>query len=104
MIEIDKIQNINQITSIIIDSLNDWPNEVKNLLDFEKQISEFIDAETTLKNISKSLCEIDFSKNSWQAESLTQLVELFSYFEKGQGLKYIFNNILKGNNELLERS
>lgn len=90
MVEIKEIKNYNDITNILLSALNDWPHAVKDLADFESQIHKFINRETSIVNIKNSMKRIDFTKNSWEAESLTQLLELFEYYTDCDNLKSVF--------------
>lgn len=95
MITIEDIEKSNEVTNIIVSTLNDWPHPVESLIDFEKQVSAFIKSETNAINIKKSLNQIDFSKHPWEAESLTQLLKLFTHFNECKNLKCIFENLGK---------
>ncbi len=42
---------------------------------------------TQQKNIEEALNEINFTKHSWESESLTQVLEVFQFEKDGSSLK-----------------
>ncbi len=46
------------------------------------------------------ISKIDYSKKAWQAESLSQLIEVYNYYEENKLLKEIFNEIEENVEEL----
>jgi hypothetical protein len=79
------------ILAAFVTAINDWPTEVKTLEQYEKQVREFICASTTKGNIEIFLKIIDFSKYSWEAESLFQVLEVFKSYHK----KITLNGIMQ---------
>ncbi len=84
-------EGLSQVFKIILSSINDWPTSVLTLYDYEMQVEGFINNRTTKINIEKSLKAIDFSENSWQAESLTQILDVFQFYKSGYTLKKILD-------------
>jgi hypothetical protein len=58
-------------------SINDWPDKILSLKEYELKLFEFINLPITKKNLTSTLKQIDYSKYSWQAESISQLIEVF---------------------------
>ena len=85
--EID--EKLRSIINIFLSSINDWPVDVLTLCEYEKEVESFIENNTTKKNIQKVLRKIDFSKNSWESESLTQILDVFQFYKEGLSLKEI---------------
>jgi hypothetical protein len=100
--DIEKIAESNHVTEEIkfivntfLRAINDWPNQIENLDDYEFEVHDFIKGETQKKNIVKTLNNIDLNKYAWQAESLTQLLEVYNYFDKDLSLKEIIEKLKK---------
>ena len=91
--EIKKSKSANEKDEIIIDLLlaatNDWPTPILDLESYEVEVERFIGNKTTKENIENKLSKIDFSKDAWRAESLSQLIELFAFFPKSTSLRAI---------------
>ena len=85
--------NTKKVLEIFLLSINDWPNTVDNLNDYELKIQRFINNTTTKSNIKSVLNNIDFSKYAWQAESLYELLEIYNYFDENVSLKEIISNV-----------
>jgi len=85
--------NIKNALEILSKAINDWPNVIDNINDYELDVQNFIMNTTTKKNIEKTLSNIDFSKYAWQAESLSELLAIYNYFNKAISLKDIINQI-----------
>lgn len=77
------------VINILLASINDWPKAVDSLSDFDDAVNKFIRGSTSKMNISNSLKNIDFSKYSWESESLTGLLDVFEYYDDGLSLKEI---------------
>lgn len=84
---------LNKTIDIFLAAVQDWPNPVLTLEDFETEISIFINGVATKDKINTILKVIDFSKNAWQAESLQQLTEVFQYYQEGMSIKEIIEDI-----------
>jgi hypothetical protein len=84
---------INDVIKIFLSAINDWPEDVSSLDDFELGVHSFISNNTTKRNIENSLENIDLSKYAWQSESMSQLLELFRYFKDGITLKDIIDEL-----------
>ena len=95
VIEKNKQSKIFEICEILLKSLNDWSNDINELEVFDYEIKQFILADSTKKNIEKKLKNIDYSKYSWQSESLYGLMELFNYYENNISLTDIISLLRK---------
>src|SRR5882724_3772491 len=92
------------VIKIFIAAINDWPSTIFDpetycLKDYELEVRNFIGAKTTKANIDKSMSEINFLRNSWEAESLVQIQELFKYYGTDISLIEIIDKLQK---ELLQ--
>lgn len=79
--------------SIILAAINDWPNPILNLNDYEKEIYKLTGDEIDKKKLVAYISKIDYSQNAWEAESLSQLIEIYNYYEKSKPLKEILEEI-----------
>jgi hypothetical protein len=94
--ELEQAQESKEISSIVrevigvfLAAINDWPNPILKLEDYNLEVKSFIGGEVTKHKISLTLSQIDVSKNSWQAESLSQLSDVFKFYNEGVSLKEI---------------
>ena len=74
-------------------AINDWSKPIASLDEYEFLVQKFISSNTTKDNILTALESIDFRKNAWEGESLSQLIEVFDFFEEGLTLKEIIKKI-----------
>jgi hypothetical protein len=78
------------VTNILTGAFEDWPVPAITLDDYELAVSQFIGGETTEDRISSALTYcVGSSKYMWQAESLSGLLEVFYFYNKGISLKEI---------------
>jgi hypothetical protein len=75
-----------EAVDILVKAINDWPTRIINVRDYEAEIRNFIGQPTTEKEIARALQNIDFSINSWEAESLSQLLDIYTFYSKGLSL------------------
>ena len=85
LIEIQELNKVKTIIlnliEVILNSINDWPNSIERLEDFELEVRNVIGGEVTHKRLEIFLSKIDLSKNAWQAESLSQLLDIFNFYD-----------------------
>lgn len=94
IIESEKLPTaIKEILTIFLAAINDWPNPIDSLVDYEKDIYKLIGKEVDRKKLEEYISKIDYSKNAWEAESLSQLIEVYNYYEDNKPLKEILNEI-----------
>jgi hypothetical protein len=92
--ELNKAKSfITNLIEILLSSINDWPNSVLFLDDFEFEVRNIIGGEVTNKRLEIFIPKIDLSKNAWQAESLSQLIEIFNFYDDEISLKEIIGDL-----------
>ncbi|MFM7023329.1 MAG: hypothetical protein ACKOXB_10145 [Flavobacteriales bacterium] len=79
--------------SALLNAINDWPNSLIHMEDFENDVSNFVGVEINRENLKYFISKIDYSKNAWEAESLSQLIDIFQYYPDGKTLKEILKDI-----------
>lgn len=84
---------IKEILTMLLAAINDWPTSIASLIDFEQEIYKLVGERIDKKRLEDYISKIDYSKNAWQAESLSQLIEVYNYYEDKKPLKEIFNEI-----------
>lgn len=84
-----------EILTILLAAINDWPRPIVHLADFEKEVYRFIGNEMDRTKLKEVISKIDCSKHAWEAESLSQLIEIYSYYDDKKSLKEIFDEIEK---------
>jgi hypothetical protein len=82
------------IVELLLCSINDWPNEIKSLNDFEKEIEKFVKGKVNYYNVKEALNNINYSNDAWYAESLSQILDIFPYFRENVTLTEIFKEVL----------
>ncbi len=93
LIEIQELNKVKTILlnliEVLLNSINDWPNSIETLEDFEFEVRNVIGGEVVRKRLEIFLSEIDLSKNAWQAESLSQLLDIFNFYDNEVSLREI---------------
>lgn len=84
---------VKAILNILLSAINDWPNPILNLDDYQKEIYKLVGEEIDRKKLEDYISKIDYSKNAWEAESLSQLIEVYNYYEKSKPLKEILEEL-----------
>ncbi len=85
--------NVKNIINILLAAINDWPNPIISLVDYENEVYKLIKGEISRKTMEEYISNMDYSKNAWEAESLSQLIEIFNAYEEGKQLKDILKEI-----------
>ncbi|WP_304344204.1 hypothetical protein [Chryseobacterium koreense] len=80
---------LNKIINIFLCSVNDWPLPIHRLEDFELEIRDTINNEVYKNTIENYLKDVDYSLNAWKAESLSQLINIYNYYDHYESLKNI---------------
>lgn len=83
------------VVEILLSAINDWPDPIDNLYDYDLAVQKFIMNLTTKKNIELAVNKVDISKFAWEVESLSVLIEIYDYFDEDITLKQILDNIIK---------
>jgi hypothetical protein len=86
-------ENVRKIADILLAAINDWPIPTLTLVEYELEVQKFIGGATTKHNIETTLKKIDFSKYSWQAESLSQALEIFKFYKDRETLCGVIKNL-----------
>jgi len=84
---------IKEVINILLAAINDWPATMDSLVDYEKEVHKLIGEEVNRKTMKEYISNIDYFKNAWEGESLSQLIEVFNYYDEEKQLKEIFNEI-----------
>jgi hypothetical protein len=85
--------DVKEVVDVLMLAINDWPNQVVKLEDYEIEVSKFIGQEATAKGITLALTNIDYSVHSWQAESLSELLNVFNFYDDNVSLKEIIEGL-----------
>jgi len=85
--------NTKKVIEILLSAINDWPNTICHLDEYELEVQKFIMNTTTSKNIENVINKINLTKHAWQAESLSELLAIYNYFKDGTSLKEIICHI-----------
>lgn len=83
----------NETIKIFLASINDWPNDVESIEDYIDELNNFINKNLVKKNIVDFTRNINLSKFSWQAESLSQIIDVFKNYGEIITLDEIFKEL-----------
>ena len=107
IVDLEKIQEsektttvVRQVLEIILQAINDWPSQIDSLTGYEDEVYKFIGKDIDKKKFAQYLSQMDYSKNAWVAESFSQLIEVFDYYEEGKSLQDIFRVIKEMKHEI----
>ena len=82
-----------KIVDIILVAVNDWPDPINSLDEYENAVFLFLGAEVNRKRIEQRLLRINDSGEAWNAESLFILLPVFDYYKPDQQFKNIIEEL-----------
>ncbi len=93
-LELEVDNDVKKIINIFLSAVNDWPNSILTLEDYELEVEKFVNGVTKKNTIKKCLKNGDVSKNSWKLESLSQVFEVFQFYKNDDpSLKEIIDDL-----------
>lgn len=84
---------VKEIINILLAAINDWPNPIISLTEYEREIYKLAGEDVDRRKLEDHISKIDYSKNAWKAESLSQLIEVYNYYNEKKLLKDILKEI-----------
>ena len=97
---LQKVQESESANPIIKDligglliAINDWPDPIVQLEDYELQVCKFLGKEVTKNNLQECLSQINSSKHAWYAESLCELEDVFKLYEYEISLREVITDL-----------
>jgi hypothetical protein len=81
-----------RVFELLLEALNDWPQNPSSLDDFLLAVENQIRGEVTLSNVQKALNKLDLSTEAWIGESLMSLKEIMD-LHSGRPLREILNEL-----------
>jgi hypothetical protein len=84
-----------QILKIFLAAVNDWPVNCSTLEEYADRVEETIRSLVTKQSLKNFLAGVDFQKHAWQAESITQLLQIYEFYDERKSLKEIINDLGK---------
>lgn len=103
IIEIEKIQEdgllheeLQNIIEIILTAVNDWPEPILSLEEYVYQVQKYIKTVPSKKTIESVLKHIDILVDAWYAESLSEILHVFTGSYNAMTLEAIFNEVSQG--------
>jgi hypothetical protein len=89
-LESNKIDtNDKEIINLFLTSINDWPNTINSINEYIIDVEKFTNQILTEENINYFIKKLDISRYAWQAESLSQIIDVFKNYNKGITLNEI---------------
>ncbi|WP_333662217.1 hypothetical protein [Chishuiella changwenlii] len=86
-------EKFQSIIGVIIKSINDWPTPIVYLSDFNEILFSLIKDDANQNTLNNYISSLDISKNAWIIESLTQLLEMYDYYNSEETIHSIFKDI-----------
>lgn len=86
---------IRKVLHIFLNSINDWPENVLSVEDYISQIEKFVEGSVTKEKLEKTLQQISFNKKAWNAESISQLLDVYFYYSEQLSLREILDEVKK---------
>jgi hypothetical protein len=86
-------EQLKLVIDTILMAINDWPVSFDNLDDYNNSVNVFINGKTTKNNLERSLKYLEVKNYAWQIESLTQLLDVFQFYEPDQSLEDIIQKL-----------
>jgi hypothetical protein len=84
---------VKEVINTLLAAINDWPNPISDLAEYENEIYKVVGENINRKKLEDYISKIDYAKKAWEAESLSQLIEVYNYYEKDKPLKEILKEI-----------
>lgn len=78
---------------ILLAAINDWPLKSQSLEEFITQLELFTEGTSDKKSLENTLENIDYRKDAWAAESITQLLELYHFYNSSVSLGEIITDL-----------
>jgi hypothetical protein len=85
--------NMQPIIGIFIGALNDWPVEILSIEDYLAQLELFIQTTATKETLEAALTTLNFKTEAWKVESITQLLELYLYYDAQLSVQAILEDV-----------
>lgn len=82
-----------EFLSALLSAINDWPESVSSLEEYEIKVKLFLNKEVTSANLKSALENIDWTIDAWRGESITQLMELMERHDASRTLKDLISEL-----------
>ncbi len=82
-----------EILAVLLVAVNDWPSELIDLGRYAGEIEELVGGSANENNIRLFLRQCNYSLYAWQAESLSQLLDVFPFYGPNASLPDIIHDI-----------
>jgi hypothetical protein len=81
------------VIKILLIAINDWPNPIQNLAEYEEEVKSFLQGTANEERIRHTLKSINLSKSPWEGESLSLLLDTFQFYPPGISLNQMFEEL-----------
>lgn len=105
--DLEEVQESEKLTteirdkiSILLLAINDWPDKIVDLLQYEQLIYSLIGKDVDRKNLEEFISNADLSRDAWVIESLCQLLEIYKYHYEQRSLQEILEEVREKIEEL----
>jgi len=92
LVNLEKVTNDDaSVMNILLRAINDWPEPISTLAEYEGAIEKFVGGRTLRTNLAKKPDSSDRRGESWKLESMTEVLDVFTYFPDKSSLKEIID-------------
>ncbi|MDM1074143.1 hypothetical protein HX001_16790 [Empedobacter brevis] len=84
---------LQKVVEVILVSANDWPRQVDSLTEFENEIFNLTKIDNNKETLNYYISSLNILENAWVVESLSQLLEIYNYYNYKESLHSIFKDI-----------
>lgn len=85
--------DIKEVLQIFLAAINDWPDQISSLEDFQLKIREFIKTAPNKPEIESAKKKINYQTQAWYGESLSQVLEVYRFYDKNIFLEQIVDDL-----------
>ena len=95
MANMNSNSRVHLILSIFKEAIDDWPENVQTLFEYNNEVRVYIKAKTSKSNIERAMQSADIVNDTWKAESLAVILRVFDCFGMGETLDQIIKTIIQ---------
>lgn len=87
--------SLTKVLNIFLSSINDWPDEFLTVDDFINHLQGFVNGEVNKGNLEVKLNKINLHTQAWKAESISDILLVYKYYEDSFTLENILIDLKK---------
>lgn len=92
-----------KVIHILLLAMNDWPKAIKTIDEYEIGISDLVGEDVDGNRLKDYSYKIDFSQQAWEAESVSQLMEVYTMYAKEKKIKHILEEMKRDVKKVIQQ-